>query len=129
MSIFPSESSWGNIYSLFGALVSMSGIIVLIKKLKITKKIIISFSYIILFISMLFIIDYLSVLNIKQTPRFSIIKVSSDTAIYYDTLFYDIIRCNKDTKDEYYKIIIMIKKIFKSIAKKLVQNNRTNLFY
>lgn len=105
MSIFPSESSWGSIYSLFGALVSMLGIIVLIKKLKITKKIIISFSYIILFVSMLFIIDYLSVLNIKQAPRFSIIKVSSDTAIYYDTLFYDVIRCNKDTKDEYYKII------------------------
>ena len=70
MSIFPSESSWGSIYSLFGALVSMSGIIVLIKKLKITKKIIISFSYIILFISMLFIIDYLSVLNIKQLRDF-----------------------------------------------------------
>ena len=105
MSIFPSESSWGSIYSLFGALVSMLGIIVLIKKLKITKKIIISFSYIILFSSMLFIIDYLSVINIKQAPRFSIIKISSDTAIYYDTLFYDVIRCNKDTKDEYYKII------------------------
>lgn len=105
MSIFPSESSWGSIYSLFGTLVSMLGIIVLIKKLKITKKIIISFSYIILFILILFIIDYLSVLNIKQAPRFSIIKVSSDTAIYYDTLFYDVIRCNKDTKDEYYKII------------------------
>ena len=105
MSIFPSESSWGSIYSLFGALVSMSGIIILIKKLKITKKIIISFSYIILFISMLFIIDYLSILNIKQAPRFSIIKVSSDTAIYYDTLFYDVIRCNKNSKDEYYKII------------------------
>ena len=105
MSIFPSESSWGSIYSVFGALVSMLGIIILIKKLKLTKKIIISVSYLVLFISMLFIIDYLSVLNIKQTPRFSIIKVSSDTAIYYDTLFYDIIRCNKDTKDEYYKII------------------------
>ena len=105
MSIFPSESSWGSIYSLFGALISMTGIIVLIKKLKFTKKIIISFSYIILFILILFIIDYLSVLNIKQAPRFSIIKVSSDTAIYYDTLFYDVIRCNKDTKDEYYKII------------------------
>ena len=105
MSIFPSESSWGSIYSLFGAFISLVGIIILIKKLKFTKKIIISFSYIILFISMLFIIDYLSVLNIKQAPRFSIIKVSSDTAIYYDTLFYDVIRCNKDTKDEFYKII------------------------
>lgn len=105
MSIFPSESSWGSIYSIFGALISLVGIVILIKKMKITKKIIISFSYFILFITMLFLIDYLSVLNIKEAPRFSIIKVTSDTAIYYDTLFYDVIRCNKDTKDEYYKII------------------------
>lgn len=105
MSIFPSESSWGSIYSIFGALISSIGIIILTNKLKLSKKIIICFSYFILFISMLFLIDYLSVLNIKEAPRFSIIKVSSDTAIYYDTLFYDVIRCNKDTKEEYYKII------------------------
>ena len=105
MSIFPSESSWGSIFSLFGALISLIGIIILIKKMKFTKKIIISFSYFILFITMLFLIDYLSVLNIKEAPRFSIIKVTSDTAIYYDTIFYDVIRCNKDTKEEYYKII------------------------
>lgn len=105
ISIFPSESSWGSIYSIFGALIFLVGIVILIKKMKFTKKIIISFSYFILFITMLFLIDYLSVLNIKEAPRFSIIKVTSDTAIYYDTLFYDVIRCNKDTKDEYYKII------------------------
>lgn len=105
MSIFPSESSWGSIYSIFGSLISLVGIVILIKKMKFIKKIIISFSYFILFITMLFLIDYLSVLNIKEAPRFSIIKVTSDTAIYYDTLFYDVIRCNKDTKDEYYKII------------------------
>lgn len=105
MSIFPSESSWGSIYSIFGAFISLVGIIILIKRLNLIKKFIISFSYFVLFISLLFIIDYLSVLNIKQAPRFSIIKISSDTAIYYDTLFYDVIRCNKNTKDEYYKII------------------------
>ena len=105
MSIFPSESSWSSIYSIFGASISSIGIIILTNKLKLSKKIIICFSYFILFISMLFLIDYLSVLNIKEAPRFSIIKVSSDTAIYYDTLFYDVIRCNKDTKEEYYKII------------------------
>ena len=105
MSIFPSESSWGSIYSIFGILISLIGIIILTNKLKLSKKIIICFSYFILFISLLFLIDYLSVLNIKEAPRFSIIKVSSDTAIYYDTLFYDVIRCNKDTKEEYYKII------------------------
>ena len=105
MSIFPSESSWGSIYSIFGAFISLVGILVLIKRLKLIKKFIISFSYFVLFISLLLIIDYISVVNIKQAPRFSIIKISSDTAIYYDTLFYDVIRCNKDTKDEYYKII------------------------
>ncbi len=105
MSIFPSESSWGSIYSIFGASIFSIGIIILTNKLKLSKKIIICFSYFILFISMLFLIDYLSVLNIKEAPRFSIIKVSSDTAIYYDTLFYDVIRCNKDNKEEYYKII------------------------
>lgn len=105
MSIFPSESSWGSIYSIFGTLISMLGIIVLIKRLNLAKKIIISASCFVLFISMLFIIDYISVINIKQAPRFSILKISSDTTIYYDTLFYDVIRCNKDTKDEYYKII------------------------
>ena len=105
MSIFPSESSWGSIYSIFGAFISLVGIIILIKRLNLIKKFIISFSYFVLFISLLFIIDYLSVLNIKQAPRFSIIKISSDTAIYYDTLFYDVIRCNKNSKDEYYKVI------------------------
>lgn len=105
MSIFPSESSWGSIYSIFGVFISLVGILVLIKRLNLIKKFIILFSYFVLFISLLLIIDYISVVNIKQAPRFSIIKISSDTAIYYDTLFYDVVRCNKDTKDEYYKII------------------------
>ena len=54
---------------------------------------------------MLFIIDYIGVVNLKQAPRFSIIKISSETIIYYDTPFYDVVRCNRDSKDEYYKII------------------------
>ena len=58
-----------------------------------------------LFILLLFLIDYISVKNIKQAPRFSIVKVSSENAIYYDTLFYDVVRCNKDTDNEYYEII------------------------
>lgn len=65
----------------------------------------INLGYFIIFIIVLLIIDYLSVINIKQAPRFSIYKISSENAIYYDTLFYDVVRCNKDTKDEYYKII------------------------
>ena len=54
---------------------------------------------------MLFAIDFISVLNIKQAPRFAIYKISSDNAIYYDTLFYDVIRCNKNEKNEYFKVL------------------------
>ena len=105
MSIFPSESSWGSIYSLFGMIVSLVGILNFMRKLNWVRKILFSFCYLILFVSLIFIIDYVSVLNIKQAPRFSIYKITSDMAIYYDTPFYDVIRCNRDTKDEYYKII------------------------
>lgn len=105
MSIFPSESSWGSIYSLFGMIVSLVGILNFMRKLNWVRKILFIFFYLILFVSLIFIIDYVSVLNIKQAPRFSIYKITSDTAIYYDTPFYDVIRCNRDTKDEYYKII------------------------
>ena len=33
---------------------------------------------------MLLVIDYISVVNIGQAPRFSVYKISSDTTIYYD---------------------------------------------
>ncbi len=101
MTIFPSESSWGSIYSIFGGLISLIGLIIITKK----HKILICITYFILFILLLFLIDYISVKNIKQAPRFSIVKVTSENAIYYDTLFYDVIRCNKDTNNEYYEII------------------------
>ena len=51
------------------------------------------------------LIDYISVVNMKQAPRFSIYKITSDSSIYYDTLFYDVVRCNRDTKKEYYKVM------------------------
>lgn len=101
MTIFPSESSWGSIYSIFGGLISLIGIFIITKK----HKIFICITYFILFILLLFLIDYISVKNIKQAPRFSIVKVTSKNTIYYDTIFYDVVRCNKDTDNEYYEII------------------------
>lgn len=105
MSIFPSESSWGCIYSVFGVIVSLIGISRFTKKLSFVKRLLFNLGYFIFFVVMLFVIDYLSVVNIKQAPRFSIYKISSETAIYYDTPFYDVVRCSRDTKDEYYKVM------------------------
>ncbi|HPF83071.1 MAG TPA: helix-turn-helix transcriptional regulator [Bacilli bacterium] len=105
MTIFPSESSWGSIYSVFGCIISLIGISRFTIKLTHLKRLIFNFGYFILFVSMLFIIDYISVVNVKQAPRFSIYTITAETTIYYDTPFYDVVRCDRDTKNEYYKVM------------------------
>lgn len=104
-SIFPSESSWGSIYSIFGGVISLIGVSKFTRKLKFQKRFLFNFGYFLLFVIMSLLIDYISVVNMKQAPRFSIYKTTSDSSIYYDTLFYDVVRCNRDTKKEYYKVM------------------------
>ena len=105
IAIFPSESSWGSIYSIFGVLISLLGINKFIKKLTLLKKIFCNIAYLLLFILALIVVDYIGVVNIHQAPRFSTIKITGENTIYYDTPFYDVVRCNRDSKDEYYKVI------------------------
>lgn len=107
MTIFPSESSWGGLYSIIGIIVSMIGLNMLIEieKIKWSKITFINIGYLLLSLITVYIIDYIGVVNIGQAPRFSITKISADTEIYYDTLFYDVIKCNINQKDEKYVII------------------------
>ena len=105
IAIFPSESSWGAIYSVFGAIISLLGVSRFTKKLNHSKRLICNFGYFIIFIAVLFIIDYIGVINIHQAPRFSLIKVTGDNVIYYDTLFYDVVRCNVDSDNETFTVI------------------------
>lgn len=105
ISIFPSESSWGSIFSILSIILSLIGVARLTKKIRFFKRIIITFGYFILVSIMLILVDYIGVVNVKQAPRFSIIKVSGDNVVYYDTLFYDVIRCNVNEKNETFKVI------------------------
>ena len=105
VSIFPSESSWGSIYSVLGVIISLIGISKFTKKLPYYKRLIYNFSYFIIFILLLILIDYIGVININQAPRFSLIKVSGENVIYYDTPFYDVIRCNINKDNETYTIV------------------------
>ena len=105
MTIFPSESSWGSIYSVLGAIISLIGISKFTKKLTYLKRLLCNFSYFLVFIAMLMIIDYISVININQAPRFSLFKISGSDVIYYDTPFYDVVRCNVDQENESFKVI------------------------
>lgn len=112
IAIFPSESSWGSIYSVVGAIISLVGISKFTKRLTYGKRLICNFGYFLIFIFVLIAIDYIGVVNIHQAPRFSLKKISGENTIYYDTPFYDVVRCdvNKDnekfiiTKNQKYDI-------------------------
>jgi transcriptional regulator with XRE-family HTH domain len=105
VSIFPSESSWGSFYSVFGVIVSLIGVSKFTKRLSYIKRLVCNFGYFLIFLLVLMFIDYIGVVNIHQAPRFSIIKVSGDSVIYYDTPFYDVVRCNVNEDNETYRII------------------------
>ena len=104
-SLIPSDSSWGSVYSVIGGIIALIGFSKLTKKFKIGKRLVLNFIFIFSFIILLMVVDYLGVILIHQAPRFSIIKVYEQDAVYYDTLFYDVIRCNVDKNNETYTVI------------------------
>ena len=105
VGIFPSESSWGSIYSIFGAIISLIGVSRFTKRLTYLKRLICNFSYFLIFVAVLMTIDYIGVVNIHQAPRFSLVKVAGENIIYYDTPFYDVVRCNVDKDNETFEVI------------------------
>lgn len=105
IAIFPSESSWGSIYSIFGIIFSLIGVSKFTKHLTYGKRLACNFGYFLIFLLVLMLIDYIGVVNIHQAPRFSIMKISGDSVIYYDTPFYDVVRCNANEDNETFKVI------------------------
>ena len=88
ITIFPSESSWGSIYSVFGAIISLIGVSKFTKRLTYGKRLLCNFSYFITFILFLMLIDFISVINIHQAPRFATYKITGENAIYYLSLIH-----------------------------------------
>lgn len=103
-SVFPSESSWGSIYSTIGILISLIGFIFINKEKTLKIRLVLSFGYVVLFMSMLLVLDYSNVKLNNEAPRFRTITTTIGNVIYYDTPFYDVYRCNFDTDKEYWAI-------------------------
>ena len=103
-TIFPSESSWGSIYSVIGLVISLIGFSKMNKKKSYLKRILYNFVYIAMFVIVLLIIDYSNVVLNKVPPRFSYLKETGDTMIVYKAPFYNVYRINRNTKNEYYII-------------------------
>lgn len=102
--IFPSESSWSSIYSIFGIMVFMIGISRVINGVKWYKRLLLIFIIFISAIGILLFTDYINVKRNDKAPMFRIKTVTAGNVIYYDTLFYDVYRCNFDEEDEYWVI-------------------------
>ncbi|MBR1883923.1 MAG: helix-turn-helix domain-containing protein [Clostridia bacterium] len=105
MCIFPSESSFGSIYSVFGTIIALIGVAKITRKLKYPKRLVCSFGFFIASILLLMVIDYIGVINIHQAPRFAVYKITANDVIYYDTLFYDVVRYNPGKGNEKFEVI------------------------
>lgn len=102
--IFPSESSWSSIYSLFGIIIFMIGISRVVKTSKLYKKLLFLVVIFTLAIGILLFTDYINVKNNNEAPMFRLFTTTTGNVIYYDTLFYDVYRCNFDEDNEYWVI-------------------------
>lgn len=101
MTMFASESSWGSIYSVFGAIISLIGVSKLTKNFKYSKRLAICLAFFILYIIALFVIDYISVVSLRQLPRFCTIKTGNGYVYECDNPLYKVYRVNSNTPNEY----------------------------
>lgn len=102
LMIFPSDSSWGSIYSMIGAIILSIGFYQLIFKNK--YKIVFSIGCFLIVLGSLIFVDFLGVKIGNQVPRFAYEKDWSDDTIIYKAPFYTVIRHNYDTENEYLEV-------------------------
>ena len=95
--IFPSESSWGSIYSVFGVMLFVIGISKLTRNIKYQYRLLLILAIFVGALSILFVTDYINVKRNNEAPMFreTTTYLGSDfDVLYYDTPFYDVIKCN-----------------------------------
>ena len=95
--IFPSESSWGSIYSVFGIILFIIGISKLTNKMKIGKRMLLILVIFIGSIGILTFTDYINVKTNNEAPMFRTYTKylgGEEELLYYNTPFYDVIKCN-----------------------------------
>ncbi len=95
--MFPSESSWGSIYSVFGIIIFVIGISKLTNKLKIWIRLLIVATLMFGSLGIIMIADYMSVKEFNQAPMIRTTTTflgGDEELLYYDTPFYDVIKCD-----------------------------------
>ena len=96
--IFTSESSWGSIYSVFGVIIFVIGISKLTRNIKYYKRMLLVLVIFFGTLGILFFTDYINVKRNNVAPMFretSMYLGGDEELLYYDTPFYDVIKCNE----------------------------------
>ncbi len=102
--IFKSESSWPSILTFISLIIFLISIIKITNKFKYIKRTIICSITFILFVGIIFLTDYLNVLNNQTAPRFAYEKEYYDNMVIFKNPFYNVYQINKDLSTEYYFI-------------------------
>ena len=123
MTMFASESSWGSIYSVLGSIIALIGVSKLTKNYKYSKRLLICITFFILYLISLFIIDYVSVISLRQLPRFCTIKTGNEYVYECDNPLYKVYRVNSNTRNEY--VIVDTKNEYTIDTIPVVPFNRT----
>lgn len=108
-TVFPSESSWGSIYSMIGLFLFVVGIFRELKFTSLLKKGLVSTILFALLLGIFFVFDYVSVNQFKQPPIYrltttTVFSEDGNKMIEYQNPFYNVFRINADTPNEYYRI-------------------------
>lgn len=108
-TVFPSESSWGSIYSMIGLFLFVVEIFRELKFTSLLKKGLVSTILFALLLGIFFIFDYVSVNQFKQPPIYrltttTVFSEDGNKMIEYQNPFYNVFRINADTPNEYYRI-------------------------
>lgn len=103
--IIPSENVLGGFHIFLGIIITLIGVVIFTKRLIYWKRILISFCFFIFSVLLLIGTDYIGVVSMHQAPRFAISVTSTAKSIYYDTLFYDVLRINPNSDEEVFSIL------------------------
>jgi len=110
LAVFPSESSWGSIYSVFGSIFAVAGIYFTIRSVvsKRSLRVVIVLGCVCLLFAMFTLSDYVAVACFHQPPRFRY-ETRYDSRlpnqVVYKTLFFTAVHENPGTENSYVFIL------------------------
>ena len=110
LSIFPSDSSWGNIYSFLGSIFLVTGIYFIIKPFvaKCASRLLIILGCTALLFGTFTLSDYIAVKQFNQVPRFcyqTIYDSRNPNQVIHKTIFFTVVQKNPGTEYSHVYIV------------------------